>query len=200
MSSTTDAPLRRTFAQWYCVLAGASLLVAGLLGFAADGGFDTGNNVQGGKLIVFEVNGWHNLVHIASGLLLLAAANTRPTAKTVAMAFGVVYGLVTLWGLINGDSVFGLIPVNGADNLLHLFLSAAAILCAYVSPTTKGQQRERRARRGGGRGLKQGVDAPVTGGTATGRTKAPAGSPNDAGIPDGGRFQRSPTSDREHTS
>src|SRR3954462_4143630 len=139
---TDDPPMRRTFAQWYCLLAGASLLVAGVLGFAADAGFDTGNNVQGDKFIVFEVNGWHNLVHIGSGLLLLAAANYRPTAKTVAMAFGIVYGLVTLWGLINGDSVFGLIPVNGADNVLHLFLSAAAILCAYVSPTTKGQQRD----------------------------------------------------------
>src|SRR3954454_8505292 len=144
--NTADAPLRRTFAQWYCVLAGASLLLAGVLGFAADGGFDTGSSIQGDKLIVFEVNGWHSLIHIGSGLLLLAAANYRPTAKTVAMAFGVVYGLVTLWGLIDGDSVFGLIAINGADNVLHLFLSAAAILSAYVSPTTKGQQRQRRAR------------------------------------------------------
>src|SRR5215212_12131229 len=86
MSDTVDAPLRRTFAQWYCVLAGASLLVAGILGFAADGGFDTGSAIDGDKLIVFEVNGWHNLVHIGSGLLLLAAANYRPTARTVAFA------------------------------------------------------------------------------------------------------------------
>src|SRR3954454_8855703 len=170
--NTADAPLRRTFAQWYCVLAGASLLVARILGFAADGGFDTGSAIDGDKLIVFEVNGWHNLVHIGSGLLLLAAANYRPTAKTVAMAFGIVYGLVTLWGLINGDSVFGLFPVNGPDNVLHLFLSAAAILAAYVSPTTKGQQRERKARRRAKheRGPME-VDAPVTGGTATGRVK-----------------------------
>src|SRR4051812_19693186 len=183
MSTTLDAPLRRTFAQWYCVLAGASLLIAGVLGFAADGGFDTGNNVQGDNFIVFEVNGWHNLVHIASGLLLLAAANTRPTAKTVAMAFGVVYGLVTLWGLVNGDSVFGLIPVNGADNVLHLFLSVAAILCAYVSPTTARQQRRRRETRG--------VDAPVAGGSATGRVKAPVGSGTGAeaiGPRAGGRY------------
>src|SRR3954449_44971 len=173
-----EAPLRRTFAQWYCVLAGASLLVAGVLGFAADGGFDTGSNIQGDKLIVFEVNGWHNLIHIGSGLLLLAAANYRPTAKTVAYAFGAVYGFVCLWGLIDGNEVFNLFPVNPADNVLHLILAAAAILCAYVSPTTKGQQRARRANRSG---VKRGVDAPATGGTVTGRVKAPAGSPNDAG-------------------
>src|SRR3954452_6863627 len=169
MARTDEAPLRRTFAQWYCVLAGASLLIAGVLGFAADSGFDTGNNVQGSNFIVFEVNGWHNLVHIGSGLLLLAAANYRPTAKTVAMAFGIVYGLVTLWGLVNGDSVFGIMPVNGADNLLHLFLSAAAILSAYVSPISKGEQRERKARRGRRKHGPMEVDARVTGGSATGR-------------------------------
>jgi hypothetical protein len=144
MTTTLDAPLRRTFAQWYCVVAGATLAVAGVLGFIADGSFDSGSAVQGDEFLGFEVNGWHNLVHLASGLVLLAAANTRPTAKTVALVFGAIYAFVTLWGLIDGDEVFNIIPVNGPDNLLHLFLSVAAILSAYVSPTTKGQQRERR--------------------------------------------------------
>src|SRR3954451_11219650 len=193
--NTADAPLRRTFAQWYCLLAGASLLVAGVLGFAADGGVDTGSAIQGGMLIVFEVNGWHNLIHIGSGLLLLAAANYRPTAKTVADAFGAGYGFVCLWGLVDGDEVFNLFPVNPADNLLHLFLAAAAILCAYVSPTTKGQQRDRRANK---RGVKQGVDAPATGGTVTGRVKAPAGSPNDTGIGTG-QFGERTTAERERS-
>src|SRR4051794_13253592 len=143
-STTLDAPLRRTFAQWYCLVAGVVLVVAGLLGFIADSSFDTGSAIQGDKFLGFEVNGWHNLVHLASGIVLLAAANTRPTAKTVALAFGVVYGLVTIWGLIDGDEVLNVIPVNPADNVLHLFLAAAAILSAYVSPTTKGQQRDRR--------------------------------------------------------
>jgi hypothetical protein len=188
---SAEAPLRRTFAQWYCVLAGASLLLAGVLGFAADGSFDTGSSIQGDELIVFEINGWHNLVHIGSGLLLLAAANYRPTAKTVAYVFGAVYGFVALWGLVDGDEVFNLFPVNPADNLLHIFLAAAAILCAYYSPTTKGQQRERRNRK---RGIKE-VDAAVAGGTVSGRVKSPVGSPNDAGIPTG-RFDRT-TQERE---
>jgi hypothetical protein len=176
MASRRDDRLPRTFAQWYCILAGASLLLAGVLGFAADAGFDTGSGINGDKLIVFEVNGWHNLVHIASGLLLLAAANTRPTARTVAFAFGAVYGLVTLWGLVDGDEVFNLIPINPADNLLHLFLSAAAILCAWQSPTTARQQRDRRE---GRRGRDHGVDAPVLGGTTSGEVKTPSGTGHD---------------------
>src|SRR3954454_4891305 len=199
MSDTVEAPLRRTFAQWYCVLAGASLLIAGVLGFAADGGFNTGSHIQGYNFIVFEDNGWHKLIHIGSGLFLLASANYRPTARSACWAFGIVYGFVCLWGLVDGDEVFNLFPVNPADNLLHLFLAAAALLAAYVSPTTKGQQRQRKERRRDRkRGVKE-VDARVAGGTTTGRVHAPVGSPNDQGIPatDQGRFSRERSEDRE---
>ena len=55
------------------------------LGFIADATFDVGNDGGGGDLLVFEVNGWHNLVHILSGLVLLGAAASA-AAKTVALA------------------------------------------------------------------------------------------------------------------
>jgi hypothetical protein len=38
---------RRTPAQWYCLLAGLSLLLAGIFGFISDASFDTGVGVQG---------------------------------------------------------------------------------------------------------------------------------------------------------
>lgn len=147
MSSTLEGPLRRTFAQWYCVVAGVVLVVAGLLGFVADSSFDTGSTLNGDKLFGLEVNGWHNLVHLASGVVLLAAANTRPTAKSVSWAFAGVYLIVFLWGLIDGNNVLGLFPINPPDNVLHVILALAAGLCAYVSPVTKGQQRRRRQAR-----------------------------------------------------
>ena len=123
----------RTPAQWYCLLGGLSLLLAGILGFIADSGFDTGNAIQGDKLIVFEVNGWHNLIHIASGLLLLSAFRRRGPAKTVAIAFGLVYGLVTVIGLIDGEDVLGIIPVNPADNILHILLTALGLFTGLTS-------------------------------------------------------------------
>ena len=136
----------RTPAQWYCLLAGLGLLAAGLFGWLADSSFDTaagdgdaGGNangaLQGDSFLGFEVNGWHNLVHLASGLVLLAAFRRRGPAKTVALTFGVVYGVVTLIGLIDGNDVLGLIPINPADNVLHLALSAAGIIAALISPT-----------------------------------------------------------------
>ncbi len=111
-----DRDRGRTPAQWYCLLAGLALLGAGLLGFIVDSAFDTGNGIDGDKLIVFEVNGWHNIVHLLSGIVLLAASPKRASAKAVAIAFGVVYGLVTIIGLIDGSDVFGIIPINPADS------------------------------------------------------------------------------------
>ena len=125
----------RTPAQWYCLLIGASLLLAGILGFIAESTFDTPASGRDGfgDLIVFEVNGWHNLVHLASGALLLAASPRRASAKVVALGFGLVYGLVTIIGLIDGSDVLGLIPINGPDNVLHLLLSLLGIASGLVS-------------------------------------------------------------------
>lgn len=134
----------RTPAQWYCYLAGAALLLAGIFGFLADATFDTGGGtdsaggnvggmLQGDSFLGFEVNGWHNVVHILSGLFLLALAGKRKTAKTAALAFGIVYGIVTIIGLIDGNDVLGFIPVNPADNVLHLVLSLAGIGTALAS-------------------------------------------------------------------
>lgn len=140
---TAEDRVPKTLAQRYCLLAGAALLLVGVLGFLAEGSFATGDELQGGSLFGFEVNGWHNLVHLASGLVLLGAANTRPTAKTVAMGFGFVYGIVTLIGLVQGDEVLGVIPVNGADHVLHFLLAAAGIAAGLASATTKRSQRRR---------------------------------------------------------
>jgi hypothetical protein len=122
-----------TPAQWYCLLAGASLLLAGILGFISDATFDTGTKIQGDGFLGFEVNGWHNLVHILSGLVLLSAFSRRGAAKTVALAFGLVYGLVAIIGLIDGNDVLGIIPVNAADNVLHIALSALGLITGLMS-------------------------------------------------------------------
>jgi hypothetical protein len=134
-SSTREASRdhTRTPAQWYCLLAGLALLLAGVLGFIADSSFDTGSNVQGDSFLGFEVNAIHNLVHLVSGLVLLGAFAKRASAKAVALGFGLVYGAVAIIGLIDGSNVLGLIPVNPADNVLHIALSALGILTGVMS-------------------------------------------------------------------
>nr|MBA2644483.1 DUF4383 domain-containing protein [Solirubrobacterales bacterium] len=126
-------------------LASGLVLLAGIFGFLADAGFGIGNvpsgTVDGSLFLGLEVNGWHNIVHLASGLVLLAAANTRPSAKAIALAFGLVYGLVAIIGLIDGSDVLGIIPVNGADNVLHIALALLGIIAGLISKARKGHSR-----------------------------------------------------------
>jgi uncharacterized protein DUF4383 len=124
---------RRTPAQWYCLLGGLALLLAGAFGFISDSNFDTGDGVQGDLFLGFEVNAIHNLIHVASGLVLLVASPKRASARAVALGFGLVYGLVAIIGLIDGEDVLGLIPINSADNLLHIALAALGIITGLIS-------------------------------------------------------------------
>jgi hypothetical protein len=124
----------RTLAQSYCLLVGLVLVLAGALGFVTDAHFGSAHDGRG-ELLGFDVNGWHNLVHIASGLFLLAMRGEPARARAGALAFGLVYAIVAVWGFITGDGVLGIVAIDRADNWLHVALSALAILSALASPS-----------------------------------------------------------------
>ncbi len=123
----------RTPAQLYALVFGVVLLAVGILGFIADSSFGTGSDVEGSDFIIFEVNGWHNIVHILSGLLGIALSRRADTARTYALGFGAVYLVVTIWGFITGDQVLWLIPVDTADNFLHLLIAVAGLAAGLSS-------------------------------------------------------------------
>ncbi len=126
----------RTSAQMYALVFGITLVVAGIVGFVVDTSFgDLGSGVEGDELILFEVNGWHNIVHLASGALGLALVGTATGARAYALGFGTVYAAVTVWGFVDGNDVLGLLPVNTADNFLHLGISVAGIAAGLLSTT-----------------------------------------------------------------
>jgi Domain of unknown function (DUF4383) len=121
----------RSPAQVFCLVVGATLVLVGLLGFLVEPTFDVSSGgdpgaLDGENLIIFEVNGWHNVVHILSGVFLLALMGRHRTARLAALSFGAIYGVVTVIGLIDGKDVLGLFPVNPADNVLHILLTVAA--------------------------------------------------------------------------
>ena len=128
----------RTPAQVYCLVFGVVLVIAAIVGFFTNSSFDTGDDAPRDALIgLFDVNGWHNVVHLLSGLAALAVAGSRPSARLFAFGFGGVYVLVTILGLAAGDNstLFGLIAINTEDNFLHLAIAAAGILAAAASPS-----------------------------------------------------------------
>jgi hypothetical protein len=138
----------RTPAQLYALTFGIVLLAVGILGFIANASFGAGSDVQGDDFIIFEVNGWHNLVHILSGLLGLALWRRADTARLYALGFGATYLVVTIWGFITGDQVLWLIPVDAADNVLHLVIAATGIAAGLASPARRTDAPVARRRHG----------------------------------------------------
>ena len=64
-------------ASLYCLLVGAVLVIAGIIGFFYEASFATGDSIRSDDVFgVLSVNGWHNVVHIAIGALLLIAAGS----------------------------------------------------------------------------------------------------------------------------
>jgi hypothetical protein len=125
-----------TPAGLYAGLIGAVLFVAGIIGFFYSSSFGSPGNVDA-VFGILDVNAWHNLVHAGSGALgLLAFALGARASRTYALAFGVIYVIVAIWGFIigGGDSILGFIPVNDEDNVLHAVLGVLGIAAGLASP------------------------------------------------------------------
>jgi len=122
----------RTFALWF----GIAYLGAGILGFVPaalrpmpEAGDLAVTAFSGYLLGLFPVNFLHSLVHIAAGAWGIAASRSMGGARAWSKTMAVVFGLVTIMGLIPGlNTVFGLMPIHGHDVWLH---GAFAILAAW---------------------------------------------------------------------
>ena len=131
-------------ARLYCTLIGAVLVLVGILGFFYEASFATGDEIRSDDALgLLAINGWHNFIHIAIGLVLLAAAGSA--ARTAALAVGLLYLVLAIWGFIESDNVIlGLVPINDEDNVLHLILgllglgAGAATANTNVPPASSG--------------------------------------------------------------
>jgi hypothetical protein len=108
-------------ARLYATVVGAVLTILGIVGFFYSSSFGSPGTVDD-MFGIFSVNGWGNVVHLATGLLGLAAAGYA--ARTYALAVGLFYLVIAVWGFIigSGDAILSIVPVNGGDNVLHLVI------------------------------------------------------------------------------
>jgi hypothetical protein len=136
-------------ARLYCLLVGAVLVIAGIIGFFYEASFASGDSIRSEDVFgVLSVNGWHNLVHIAIGALLLIAAGSA--ARGAALFVGILYIALCVLGFIatshsgigfiaENDALFRLVPVNNQDNILHLILGITGVIAFYASrPARRG--------------------------------------------------------------
>jgi hypothetical protein len=127
----------------YCLLVGAVLVVAGIIGFFYEASFATGDSIRSDDVFgILSVNGWHDFVHIAIGAVLLLAAGSA--ARGAALLVGVLYIVLCVLGFIatsnNGigfvaenDTLLKLVPVNNEDNVLHLILGITGVIAAFAT-------------------------------------------------------------------
>src|ERR671930_2754723 len=122
-------------ARLYAGLVGATLVVAGIIGFFYSASFGSPGDVDA-VFGILDVNGWHNVVHILTGALgLLAFSAGVYAARQYALALGAVYLIVAIWGFIvgDGDQILGFLPVNTEDNVLHLLIGLAGLAAAAAT-------------------------------------------------------------------
>jgi hypothetical protein len=123
-------------ARLYALVVGLVLVLAGILGFFYESSFTSDSSVRDGVLGMLDVNGWHNVVHIATGALgLVAFAAGVSAARNYALGIGAVYVIVAIWGFAVGDggSILGIIPINTEDSVLHLLIGLTGIGAGVAS-------------------------------------------------------------------
>ncbi len=123
-------------AQIFALVMGAVLTLAGILGFFVNSSFEVGSTVPRDTLVLFDINGWHNIVHLASGALGLALAKSYAGARAYAIGLGAVYVLVTILGFIVGNdgTLLRLLPINTEDNILHLLIAISGLAAGLATP------------------------------------------------------------------
>jgi hypothetical protein len=127
----------RSPAQVYALMIGLILVVIGIAGFFYTASFSSGDGAERDAVLgLFDVNGWHNVLHIVSGAIGLALAASYAGARGFALGLGIVYLLLAVLGFLagDGDEIFKLIPVTTEDDFLHLLIGVAGIGAGLATP------------------------------------------------------------------
>lgn len=125
-TTTTGYRAENNVNRTVAMIVGGVLALVGLIGFVWDP-----------VLGVFEVNVVHNLVHLLTGAILLAAAflNNGENVRTVNITLGVVYLLVALVGFLAPAFLGSIMQYNMADNWLHVLLGVVLVGAGFADRT-----------------------------------------------------------------
>jgi hypothetical protein len=141
----------RSLAQTLALLFGIAFLGVGVLGFIPGITTDlgdikfAGNDSPSELLGIFQVSILHNIVHLLFGIAGIAMSRAWETARTYLLASGIIYVVLFVYGLVVGnDDDANFVPVNGADDVLHLALAVGLLGSWFIS---KGGEEAARADR-----------------------------------------------------
>jgi hypothetical protein len=133
-TNTNVRSMTATTLQTAATAVAAVFLLVGVLGFipGITTGYDSmtfaGHDSDAKLLGAFEVSVLHNIVHLLFGVVGLALARTWSGARGFLIGGGLVYLVLWLYGLvIDKESSANFVPVNDADNWLHLALGLGMV-------------------------------------------------------------------------
>ena len=127
--------MRTSSAQTWSRLIGWTLVVAGIVGFFYSSAFGSPGETDA-VFGVLDVNGFHNVVHVASGALGIVMARSFSGARLYCLLLAGVYTLVAIWGFALGDggAILSIVPVNTEDNFLHAFIALVSLVVGLSQP------------------------------------------------------------------
>ncbi|MDP9998398.1 DUF4383 domain-containing protein [Pseudarthrobacter sulfonivorans] len=139
MATTNRTTGPKTNLQKAAQAVGAVFLLVGILGFipGITSNYDTlsfaGHDSEALLLGIFQVSVLHNIVHLLFGIAGILMSRTNGQARKYLLYGGVIYLVLWIYGLLVGhDTPANFVPVNNADNWLHLVLGIAMIALAIL--------------------------------------------------------------------
>ena len=139
VTNTNSVDRQKTSLQRAAQAVGAVFLLVGILGFipGVTSNYESlgvvGPESEALLLGIFQVSILHNIVHLLFGVAGLLMARTRTQAKNYLLYGGIIYLILWVYGLVVGhDSPANFVPVNNADNWLHLVLGLGMIALALL--------------------------------------------------------------------
>ncbi|MDX6359599.1 MAG: hypothetical protein QOH37_2653 [Nocardioidaceae bacterium] len=150
-STTTTPTRRRAPVELAATVVGAMFLLVGILGFVPGITTDYGQMTFAGHdsgamlLGLFMVSILHNVVHLLFGIAGLALGRTYDGARSYLIVGGVIYLVLWVYGLvIDHHSAANFVPVNNADNWLHLLLGLGMVVLGVALTRNAGTRRNDR--------------------------------------------------------
>ena len=129
----------RSLVQTAALAVAATFALVGILGFIPGITTDygtmqfAGHNSEAKLLGLFQVSILHNIVHLLFGLVGFALARTVGGARSYLIGGGAVYLVLWLYGLvIDHESAANFVPLNTADNWLHLLLGVGLLAAGLL--------------------------------------------------------------------
>ena len=124
----------RPIVQLAATAVAATFLLVAVLGFVpgvTTGYSDlslAGRESHAELLGIFQISVLHNIVHGLFGVIGLVLARSVVGARNFLFGGGAVYLVLTAYGtVIDLDGAANFVPLNVADNFLHLFLGTSMI-------------------------------------------------------------------------